>query len=135
VIALDGRTQRAVWTRLCQLNDPRLECKAKGGPDLDDDGCADVLLSESFDSSWIDGSLGRLVVVSGRDGRELRSHAGPWFHGAVFPHRAEFIGDLDGDRIEEYLVTETCGAYDVSGANESVRVFSGRTGAELLRFP
>jgi hypothetical protein len=135
IVAYDARAGRELWTRKCELTDRTLRVAGNGGADVDGDGSPDALVSEAYKANTIEPKRGLLSVVSGRDGRTIRRHWGPCWPTATFPHRAEFAGDLDGDGVEDYLATETCGAYDVTGPNEEVRVFSGKTGNEFLRFP
>ncbi|MBI5435468.1 MAG: hypothetical protein HZA52_21720 [Planctomycetes bacterium] len=135
VHAFDVRRRRILWTHLCLVDDERMSCVAAGGSDIDGDGAPDVLVRE-IRPHFMDAELvGRLAVLSGRSGELIRAHLGPSMWAARFPHCAEFVGDMDDDGFDEYLTTETCGAYDVAGAREKVRVFSGKTGAELMRFP
>lgn len=134
--AIDVRRGRILWTHLCAVSDERMSCEATGGSDVDSDGVPDALVREVVPHLMaVPQLVGRLAVVSGADGHEIREHKGPIFWTSSFPHRAEFIGDIDGDGVDDYVITETCGAFDVAGATEKVRVFSGRSGGELLRFP
>lgn len=135
IVAFDGRKGVELWRRTSELTDRTLRIAGTGGADVDGDGWPDALVSESYEAFTIETKRGILTVASGRNGSLVRRHHGPCEPTATFPHRALFVGDLDGDGVEEYLATETCGAFDVSGPNEQVRVFSGRTGHETLRFP
>ncbi|MCC6406488.1 MAG: hypothetical protein IT453_04945 [Planctomycetes bacterium] len=135
VLAVDVRRRSLSWAFACPIAPKRTRCDARGGSDIDGDGTPDVLVRDVGERRSSPVETQRLLVLSGREGGQIREHASPIAFRAEFPHCAEFVSDLDGDGADEYLTTETCGYIDVSGAHEKVRVFSGRTGEELLRFP
>lgn len=137
VLAVDLRCGLVRWAFPCQRVDPDLSVTIASGSDVDDDGWDDLLVREH--TGRIDGVTalvdGRLTVISGRDGRELRAHARPAGEAGLFPARAAFIGDCDRDGVDDYLVVEALGFFDSPECPERGFVFSGRTGDEILRMP
>ncbi|MCK6447956.1 MAG: VCBS repeat-containing protein [Planctomycetes bacterium] len=152
VLAVDVRREFVVWSRSCGFNGtsrpdwgsvddhPFLgmsirSFRVSSGADVDGDGVSDVLLCEYADHAGLVARAGLLTLLSGRDGHTLAEQPGPVFPTATYPQCAAFVGDVDGDAVPDYVATESCGLEDVAGTREVVRVFSGRTGEELLRFP
>lgn len=102
---------------------------ASGG-DADGDGFHDILVSDKYYREN-DITVGRCILLSGRDGRELWRSVGrslsvqtPLY---ITP---EFIGDIDDDGCDDVIVGWPS-AEDVRGR---VEVRSGRTGEELFLF-
>lgn len=102
---------------------------ASGG-DADGDGFHDILVSDKYYRES-DVTVGRCIMLSGRDGRELwrsvgrsRSVRTPLY---IAP---EFIGDIDDDGCDD-VITGWPSAEEVRGR---VEVRSGRTGEELFLF-
>lgn len=132
VTAFDVRARRRVWERRTMTRTADFSCLVSPGSDVDGDGIPDALVRERVDRRQ--SVPGRLVLRSGRDGELIREHVGAVSFFCDFPQSAEFVRDIDGDGIEEYVVTEFCGL-EASGAQEVARIHSGRTGAEVVRMP
>ncbi|MCC6406489.1 MAG: hypothetical protein IT453_04950 [Planctomycetes bacterium] len=138
-LAIDLRCADIRWATAMTFVGRSIELGVDFGADLDGDGIGDLLTratSEPRGDDWSAAeSVGVLAVLSGLDGRELRTHADAVGSLGVFPVRTAFVGDLDGDRVEDYAGVRALDFFDFAQTPESVEFFSGRTGEALLRFP
>ncbi len=93
--------------------------------DVDGDGVPDLAVgSAPFRRSTM--ALGRVTVFSGRTGDVVRTHDCDRA-GAAFGAALTNPGDVDGDGVDDLVVSGNLG-----GSTPLVRVYSGRTGADLM---
>jgi hypothetical protein len=96
--------------------------------DLDSDGHADLAVLATDDGSGAQNGPSWVRVVSGSDGRPLRTY----LVGEIESLESlETIADFDGDGVADLLVGEP--AYSIGGTERGrVRVISSRTGLQLF---
>jgi hypothetical protein len=97
-------------------------------PDLDGDGLADFLIGDSGE-----GGIGAAHLYSSQNGTLIRSHVVATGGEDFFGEEVAALGDLDADGFAEYAIGArgtTVGGISPVG---SVFVYSGATGAQLLR--
>lgn len=122
-----GRDGAVLRTVIGAAAGDRLGHAVAGVGDIDRDGFADVGVGAyGDDTNGTD--TGSVRVVSGADGSTLRSWTGETT-GEFFGYWIAAAGDVDRDGFADVVV----GGGATSGARV-VRVFSGRTGAQLHRF-
>ncbi|MBI5435469.1 MAG: hypothetical protein HZA52_21725 [Planctomycetes bacterium] len=142
-ISVDVRRAEIRWATASTFVGRSMELGVDFGADLDGDGIGDLLTratSERRGEGWGEGwgageSGGVLAVLSGLDGRELRAHAQSVGSPGAFPVRTAFVGDLDGDRVEDYAGVRALDFFDFAETPEVAEFFSGRTGEALMRLP
>ena len=119
--AYSGRSGRRLW-RVDGQRGWVLGTSVEAAGDVDRDGVPDVVAGAPG---------GRLaLVLSGRDGRELRRLQGDSAE-ANFGGAVAGAGDVDGDGHADVVVGASGTGALLAGAGRAV-VFSGRTGARLL---
>ncbi len=98
--------------------------------DVDADGWPDLLISAPQDD-WQGPGSGAVRIYSGDDGALIQTHYGrdPW---DLFGTSACSLGDIDGDGHGDFAIGSPR-ADTPAAESGAIQVYSGRTGAELLR--
>jgi hypothetical protein len=116
-----GRSGRLLWRRDGERGWV-LGTSVEAAGDVDRDGVPDVVAGAP--------GAGLALVLSGRDGREIRRLAGDSAEG-YFGAAVAGLGDVDGDGFGDVVVGASATGVKLRGAGRVI-VFSGRTGARLL---
>ncbi|MHC4924786.1 MAG: integrin alpha [Planctomycetota bacterium] len=118
VTALAGdRLESVVWQATGQKRRERFGWSIACGDDVTGDGVADLLVSAPhYGVELPDGGaqiIGRVALLSGADGSEVEQFLGPrpsdmWPRGSIgFGHVVASVGDLDGDGLRDWAVSES----------------------------
>ena len=98
--------------------------------DINGDGVDEFIVGEPFFAGPF---TGRVVVVSGADGRQLHRFASP-ATSTTFGSSVADAGDADGDGVHDIVVGAFGGgAFPPNGSTSSVSLYSGRTGLLIRR--
>ncbi|MEO8560989.1 MAG: hypothetical protein ABI601_02875 [bacterium] len=116
-----GRSGKLLWRRDGERGWV-LGTSVEAAGDVDHDGVPDVVAGAP--------GVGMAMVLSGRDGREIRRMTGDSTEGN-FGGAVAAAGDLDGDGYADVIVGASGANTRLSGAGRAV-VFSGKSGARLL---
>lgn len=108
---------------------PQNGMPALGLDDLNGDGRAEFLVTDSFANVGSLTHAGRVDVIDGATGQVIRSHVGT-NQGQGFGVYW-ILGDVDGDGVRDYLGRDEGMFY----GNPQTQVFSGATGAVISTFP
>ncbi|MCK6448896.1 MAG: VCBS repeat-containing protein [Planctomycetes bacterium] len=95
------------------------------GGDLDGDGVGEVLVGAPDDGA---NAAGAVHVLSGASGNRLYSHVSPGPSDGEFGFALAFLGDLDGDGVDDYAIGDPHTAGSSAGA---VAVISGASAATM----
>jgi hypothetical protein len=75
------------------------------GPDMDQDGAPEILVSAPFQTVDMDHVQGEVFLFNGRDGRHLTTFDDPYPHqGATFGYSLASPGDVNGDNIPDFAI-------------------------------
>jgi hypothetical protein len=75
------------------------------GPDVDEDGAAEILVGAPFQSVDQFHVQGEVFVFNGWDGRHLITFDNPYPHpGALFGYSIASLGDVNGDKVPDFAV-------------------------------
>jgi hypothetical protein len=75
------------------------------GPDVDQDGAPEILISAPFQTVDVDHVQGEVFLFNGRDGRHLTTFDDPYPHqGASFGYSLASPGDVNGDKIPDFAI-------------------------------
>jgi FG-GAP repeat/FG-GAP-like repeat len=119
--AYSGRSGRLLWRRDGERGWV-LGTSVEAAGDVDHDGVPDVIAGAP--------GAGIAIVLSGRDGREIRRMTGDSTEGN-FGGAVAAAGDIDGDGYGDVIVGASGASAHLSGAGRAI-VFSGRSGERLL---
>jgi hypothetical protein len=95
------------------------------GGDLDGDGVGDVLVGAPDDGA---STAGAVHVLSGASGTALRSHASAGPNDGELGFAVAFVGDVDGDGVDDYAFGDPHTSVAATG---KVELVSGATGASI----
>ena len=116
-----GRSGRQLWRRDGERGWV-LGTSVEAAGDVDRDGVPDVIAGAP--------GKGLAIVLSGRDGREIRRMQGDSTEGN-FGGAVAAAGDVDGDGYADVIVGASGASSHLRGAGRAI-VFSGKSGARLL---
>ena len=120
VHAYSGATGRQLWTTLSDQTSAEFGRRVAALGDVDGDGLPDVLVQmPRFFGGW-NGPLGKVVVLSGHDGRRLAEVAGPARFASGFGDGLAGLPDLDGDGLAEFAFGDPLS--DSAGATDAGRI-------------
>jgi len=122
VRVFSGATHTLILEITGQVAWERLGARVFGLGDLDGDGHSELATTGSTEYF--------LRIYRGPSGTLFREHSWLSFKGNAGTQVGSY-GDWDGDGCDDYLIGE-CGSNYLPGTEGRVRLFSGRTGAELL---
>jgi hypothetical protein len=75
------------------------------GPDVDEDGAAEILVSAPFQTVDQFHIQGEVFIFNGRDGRHLMTFDDPYPHqGASFGYALASPGDVNGDKFPDFAI-------------------------------
>lgn len=75
------------------------------GPDVDEDGAAEILVSAPFQTVDQFHIQGEVFIFNGRDGRHLMTFDDPYPHqGASFGYSLASPGDVNGDKFPDFAI-------------------------------
>lgn len=128
--SIAAQSKLFTWSEASSSN---TTARVRGVPDLDGDGCDDLLTSRPWATVAGKSYAGEVTVRSGRTGATIRTHAGEFTNDSCGSGIAG-IGDVDGDALGDYAI----GFPQIidpqspqSAASGYVRVYSGATGAVI----
>ena len=116
-----GRSGKQLWRRDGERGWV-LGTSVEAAGDVNHDGVPDVVAGAP--------GVGIVLLLSGRDGRELRRISGDSTEGN-FGGAVSAAGDVDGDGFADVIVGASGASARQSGAGRAI-VFSGKSGARLL---
>ncbi len=94
--------------------------------DLNGDGFADFVYGVDYPVRGLLGAKTGFYIISGNDGRVLRTHlGGKYYHG-----QCAGLLDVDGDGVRDYALGAP---HEVVGSAGRIYIFSGRNGKLILR--
>ncbi|HEX9795321.1 MAG TPA: integrin alpha [Planctomycetota bacterium] len=128
VRVLSGRTGVALYTFTDYGSSKEFGSAVAGGGDANGDGVPDLLIGANGASPNGEDS-GKVWLRSGADGAVIRTHQGDGIDDH-FGKSLTFLGDVDGDGLDDYAVGATAPIYPIE-PTDYVRVFSGASGAVL----
>ncbi|MEW6745196.1 MAG: VCBS repeat-containing protein [Planctomycetota bacterium] len=123
VIATTIDGSHVYWSRYAEDGVAFFGDKLRVAPDLDGDGCDDVLVYATSFSGHP--NVGQVDVLSGRDGTTLYHYKGS-YRGEVYGEQVHHgLGDFDGDGFNDFVISSSYFRY-------VAWIHSGRTG-EVIR--
>ena len=131
VMALSGADGAVLWTRDGRANLDRFGDRLCAVADLDGDGRRELLVAAT--GADVNGlqNAGRVLLLSGADGRELRRFEGDGDGDKLGFALAE-LGDLDGDGATDFALGAPFADRPLANTG-TVQIHSGATGALLRR--
>lgn len=137
VHAISGRDRAVLWIATGEVvgsAPPFLgNIVAPEGVDLNDDGISDLATSEHNRAEDAGAETGRVVVLDGTTGARLWESPGTR-DGEHFGSQLAFIGDQDGDGVEDLLASgpRAFSAMPILGTHGRVAILSGVDGATIV---
>jgi hypothetical protein len=127
VLALSGRDLSVIREYKVDGQLARFGFSICADADIDGDGVRDLLATE-YGDLFVAATRHAAFLISGATGKTLRSH----IDDADFGCLARFVGDVDGDGVADYAVSNRYYFDHTTTEPGSVQIFSGKSGA-LLR--